>query len=129
MKMRKLYILRITAAVIVLLHFFGIVPLKAQTYFMLRGCVSDSLTGEPLPAANIRVLATSKGTITNTRGNYTLTLDSSAHTIVFSYLAYQPESVMTALKGPAVLNIMLQVWLVRPLSRMVDTVQQFGRGE
>jgi sigma-B regulation protein RsbU (phosphoserine phosphatase) len=28
----------------------------------------------------------------------------------------------------AALNVMLQVWLVRPLSRMADTVQQFGRG-
>jgi len=108
MKTKILYILRITAAVILLLHFFGNVPLKAQTFFTLRGNVNDSLTKEPLPAANIRILGTSKGTITNTNGNYTLTLDSSAHTIVFSYLAYQPESVMTALKGPAVLNIMLK---------------------
>jgi sigma-B regulation protein RsbU (phosphoserine phosphatase) len=28
----------------------------------------------------------------------------------------------------AALNVMLQLWLVRPLGRMVDTVQQFGRG-
>jgi serine phosphatase RsbU (regulator of sigma subunit) len=29
----------------------------------------------------------------------------------------------------AALNVMLQLWLVRPLGRMVDTVQQFGRGD
>ena len=29
----------------------------------------------------------------------------------------------------AALNVMLQLWLVRPLSRMADTVQQFGRGD
>jgi sigma-B regulation protein RsbU (phosphoserine phosphatase) len=29
----------------------------------------------------------------------------------------------------AALNVMLQFWLVRPLGRMVDTVQQFGRGD
>jgi serine phosphatase RsbU (regulator of sigma subunit) len=42
------------------------------------------------------------------------------------------RAAYNALAGVAIataLNLMLQFWLVRPLSRMTDTVQQFGRGD
>jgi serine phosphatase RsbU (regulator of sigma subunit) len=40
-----------------------------------------------------------------------------------------PANTLVGIAIAAALNIMLQFWLVRPLGRMVDTVQQFGRGD
>jgi hypothetical protein len=72
-----------------------------QQTFNASGTVTDSATGEPLAAANIRILGTTKGTITNAYGEYTLTwqrstADISTQTLpalVVSYLAYQAETL------------------------------------
>jgi uncharacterized protein DUF5686/carboxypeptidase-like protein len=62
--------------------------------FGLSGKVSDATTGQPLPAANIRILNSSRGTITNSQGSFVLQLDSGAHTLIFSYLGYQPDTLL-----------------------------------
>ena len=86
----------------------GANTLVAQPMPVLRGTVSDAVTGEPLIAANIRILGTSKGTITNAQGKYTLSVESGQHTLVFSYLAYQPETLRVILTGDTIRNIALQ---------------------
>jgi hypothetical protein len=72
-------------------------PLYAQQTYSITGKVTDALTGEPLAAANIRFLGTSKGTITNTQGVYVLSLQAGSYTIMYSYLAYQPETLTVSL--------------------------------
>ncbi|MBI5476349.1 MAG: carboxypeptidase-like regulatory domain-containing protein [Ignavibacteriales bacterium] len=88
--------------------YFFIQPLFAQNVFSVRGVVSDSSTGEPLAAANIRLLGTSKGTITNLQGNYILSLESGNHTLVFSYLAYQPETLIINFSESVTRHILLK---------------------
>src|SRR5258706_7841416 len=72
----------------------GSAPLAARQQSNLTGRVSDAATGTPLPAANIRILNSSRGTITNSEGNFVLRLDPGAQTLVFSYLAYQPDTLV-----------------------------------
>lgn len=80
----------------------------AQGSFLLQGTVTDAASGEPLAAANIRVLGTSKGTISNARGSYSISLDAGEHTIVFSYLAYQPDTLRISIQESLLRDIQLQ---------------------
>lgn len=66
----------------------------------LPGSVRDAATGEPLAAANIRLLGTSRGTISNADGQFTLTLDLGPHRLIVSMLGYRTDTVaVLALPG------------------------------
>lgn len=65
-------------------------PLFAQT--SIRGIVSDSETGVPLPAANIQIEGTYDGTISNDQGIYELELELPA-TLIISYIGYESGRV------------------------------------
>jgi hypothetical protein len=65
----------------------------SQQTFTIRGTVTDAAAHEPLVAANIRLLGTSKGTISNGLGGYAISVDTGAHVILFSYLGYQAETL------------------------------------
>jgi len=80
----------------------------AQTIFTIHGKVIDDSTNEPLAAANIRVLGTSKGTITNNQGDYVLSLEKGSYVLVYSYLAYVPETVNVKLDESIVHNVLLK---------------------
>jgi hypothetical protein len=68
--------------------------LSAQPLRFLRGTIADSSTGESLVAANVRILGTTRGTITNASGQYVLTLEANApHTITVSYLGYRTDTL------------------------------------
>jgi hypothetical protein len=81
--------------------------LSAQGRYALEGVVLDKSTGEPLAGANVRVLGTTRGTITNAQGMYKLLLDSAMQTLVFSYLAYQPETLRVTPTGTGERDIQL----------------------
>ena len=57
-------------------------------------------------AANVLDLKSDKGTVSNTYGFFSLSLENqdSAH-LVFSYIGYQPNVIKIALKDDVVLNI------------------------
>lgn len=55
----------------------------------------DASTGEPIPAVNVRILGTSKGTVTNADGRYRLPVGPGPETVVFVHLAYEPETLRT----------------------------------
>ena len=59
----------------------------------LTGTVRDASTGETLAAANIRVIGTSRGTITNAAGEYSISLAPGEHRILFTMLGYAPDTV------------------------------------
>src|SRR6202008_4350149 len=82
-------------------------PAVSQQSIVLHGIIIDSITGTPLVAANIRLLGTAKGTITNTQGHYSLTVEPGTYSIMFSYLAYQPETLTTVLQHSMVHDVAL----------------------
>lgn len=63
--------------------------LAAQTYD-IRGTVSDSLTGERIPYANIRIILLNRGAAANTSGFYLLpNIPPGTHTVTTSAIGYR----------------------------------------
>ncbi len=96
MKKKILFIL--TCILLVLL------PIQAQQARKISGKVTDAKTGDDLIGVSILVKGTSKGTITDMNGNYSIEIPNLTDaTLVFSYIGYE-NSEGKALKTN-VLNI------------------------
>ena len=59
----------------------------------LTGKVSDAVTGETLPSVSIVLDGTTKGTITDLDGNYTLDVPKEGGTLTFSFVGYINQKV------------------------------------
>ncbi|MEL7122361.1 MAG: SusC/RagA family TonB-linked outer membrane protein [Bacteroidota bacterium] len=59
----------------------------------ITGTVTDGETGEPLIGANILILGTSNGTVTDFDGNYTLEIPEDATEIEFTYTGYAAKKI------------------------------------
>ncbi len=81
----------------------------AQSISMVSGVVLDTSTGKPLPAATIRVAGPSnKGTITNERGQFQLSLSSGESLLIISYLGYRSDTVDASASNSRALRVELQ---------------------
>ena len=65
---------------------------QAQSGFIVKGVVTDQ-TGFPLPGANVSEKGTTKGTITDLDGNFTLSLSRKGATIVVSFMGYESKEI------------------------------------
>jgi hypothetical protein len=59
---------------------------------VIKGRVTDSKTGEPVPFAAVLLENTTVGTVTDDQGNYSITTDAPAYKIRFSYLGYDTQT-------------------------------------
>ena len=65
-----------------------------QKQGILKGVVTDELTGSTLPFSTIIIAGTNNGTVTNLDGEYTLTnVPTGKSTIVFSFISYKTDSI------------------------------------
>ncbi len=71
----------------------------------ISGKVIDLTNDEPLPGVNILAKGTTIGTITDVEGNYSLSIDPSVETLVFSSIGYVSEEV--AINGRSTIDISL----------------------
>ena len=86
----------------------------AQSLSMISGVVLDASTNKPLPAATIRVAGPSnKGTITNERGQFQLSLSSGESRLIVSYLGYRSDTVSASGLNNHDLRIALQPEAIR----------------
>ncbi|WP_339925597.1 TonB-dependent receptor [uncultured Cyclobacterium sp.] len=69
----------------------------------ITGSIVDE-NGEPLPGATIAVQGTTKGTVTDLDGNFSITVPESS-TLVVSFIGYQPQTIK--ISNQTVLNIKL----------------------
>ncbi|WKN44125.1 SusC/RagA family TonB-linked outer membrane protein [Tunicatimonas pelagia] len=74
----------------------------AQT---ISGRVIDNESGEGLPGVNVLVKETTTGTVSDIDGNYKLTIDDDATTLVFSSIGYTTQEV--DIQGRSVINLEL----------------------
>jgi hypothetical protein len=81
--------------------------LAAQDKVTLSGTLRDASTGEPLIGANVGILGTASGVITNTNGFYSLTTVPGSYRIQFSYLGYQSQINELSLTSDVKLNLEL----------------------
>lgn len=78
----------------------------AQAQFSIKGRVLDAKTNEPMPAVTVGEKGTSKGTITDVDGRYTLNVSSDKAVLVVSFVGYASQQV--AVNGRHEVNFMLQ---------------------
>lgn len=71
---------------------------------MITGRVTDRMTGEPLPGANVRVAGTTIGAATDPSGRYVITsVPAGPQTLIATYLGYeQQEQAVEVVAGGSV---------------------------
>ena len=78
-----------------------------QEKFTLSGTVSDSLSGEAMINATIRVKGQNIGAISNEYGFYSITLAKGSYTIVYSSMDYSPKEFVVDLTKNNQRNVQL----------------------
>lgn len=81
--------------------------LFSQVSYTLNGYVNDAETGEVLIGATVYVNELNSGTITNSYGFYSLTLEEGEYNIDFRYIGYESSSTNISLNSNQKLNIEL----------------------
>jgi TonB-linked SusC/RagA family outer membrane protein len=98
--MKKLFLL------IVLFVFVGSYTLMAQTT-VITGTVTSAIEGEgPIPGVTVVVKGTTIGAITDVNGKYSITVPTSATTLIFSYVGM--KSVEVPISGRTVIDGVLE---------------------
>jgi hypothetical protein len=80
----------------------------AQNEFTISGSLRDSISGEELVGASVFDLNTRSGTTTNIYGFYSLTLPAGKHSLVYSYLGFNADTVHFDLKRNITRTLALQ---------------------
>ncbi|MBN1132698.1 MAG: TonB-dependent receptor [Bacteroidales bacterium] len=83
--------------------------LQAAGKVTVSGYVTDAGTGEELIGANVVLLETGTGTITNHDGYYVLTLDPGFYTVIYSFIGYQSVTKPIRLGEDMVINVDLEL--------------------
>ena len=88
--------------------FFLPLTILSQERYTLNGYISDKESGESLIGATIYVNEINAGTVTNSYGFYSLTLDKGNYTIDFRYVGYNSISSVVELTSNQKLDIDLE---------------------
>lgn len=88
-----------------LFYLLVLFPLLTAAQVTITGTVTDE-TNFPLPGASILVKGTTNGTVTNIDGEFSLELNNTPSTVVFSYLGFNPKEVVVSKQ--TTLNIVLE---------------------
>jgi TonB-linked SusC/RagA family outer membrane protein len=59
----------------------------------ITGVVTGAEDGQPIPGVNVVVVGTSRGTVTNLDGGWTLELQSGENSISFSFIGYKTQTI------------------------------------
>lgn len=81
---------------------------NASAKLTVSGYVRDAGTGEELIGANVAILESGAGTITNIYGYYSLSVDPGFYTLVYSYVGYQTITKPIKLGEEMLINIELE---------------------
>ena len=93
-----------------------------QTRFTLNGYIKDSLSGEVVSGASIKINGKSRGILSNQFGFYSLTLEPGTYVLSFSHVSYQVQSISVSLTGNQTQNIDLV-----PRSAAIQEVVVFSK--
>ncbi len=105
-----------------ILFMFGFVGAISAQNKTLTGKIIDAVSNEALIGATVQVgNSTSKGTITDIDGNFTLTLNSNENELTVSYIGYEKKTV--EVKGKTFVSLSL-----KPLTKLIDELVVIGYG-
>ncbi len=65
--------------------------MQAFAQRQISGAVTDAASGDVLIGATIQVKGTTKGTVTDMSGNYSISVESSNDVLIFSYVGYDSQ--------------------------------------
>lgn len=91
--MYKLPIIKKLLTYLLTYALIGSFSITAYGQQVVKGTVKASDTGETLPGVNITIKGTTRGTVTNTNGNYELEVSPGDKVLVFSFLGYVDQEV------------------------------------
>jgi hypothetical protein len=97
------------------LDYYTAPPVYNRTANSVTGKVFDPL-GEPLPGATIQVQGSTIGTVSDTQGNYSLTLPNNAVYLTYSFIGYQTKTLPVT---GSVMNVVLEENAMAPEEVMV----------
>ena len=69
----------------------SLVSITARAQFTIGGTVSDAQTGQPLVGANVVLVNTTQGTVTDTTGHYALSIKTDTARLQVSYIGYRTQ--------------------------------------
>ncbi|MDQ3050135.1 MAG: DUF5686 and carboxypeptidase regulatory-like domain-containing protein [Bacteroidota bacterium] len=75
----------------------------------VTGRVTDALTNEPIPFANVAFKGTSTGTVTDINGNYILETENATDSLSASYVGYIPVTLKISKGKVQTANFLLKV--------------------
>ncbi|MGD9898991.1 MAG: DUF5686 family protein [Calditrichaceae bacterium] len=91
---------------ILLFLFCFCLPSFAQV--IISGSVSDAETGQLLPAANLQIEGTYRGTITNEDGKFRLETSPPPVTLIITYIGYETKKILIHSESDRQLHITLR---------------------
>jgi hypothetical protein len=80
----------------------------SQDFLTVTGKVTDAETNQILPAASVRIVGTTRGTITTADGTYRLPVEFGEYKVMFSYIGYAPDTLGIAITRNLVLDAKLK---------------------
>lgn len=92
---------------ILILLLIQLPALEALGKFVINGYARDAASGEELIGANVAILESGSGTITNAYGYYSLSLNPGFYTLVCSYVGYETQRIPIQLGEDMELNFEL----------------------
>lgn len=96
-----------TTAILSLLLVSLACGLPAQVKHTVSGYVRDMETGEDLIGARVWVPALQVGTVSNSYGFFSLTMEEGQHQLVSDYIGYVPDTLQLDLSGDRTINLEL----------------------
>ncbi|PAU94949.1 hypothetical protein CK503_05635 [Aliifodinibius salipaludis] len=100
----------VTRTFVPVLFFLLFICSSLQAQKTISGTVTDAQTQETLPSANILIKDTYHGTITNSNGNFSLTIPDSLlpATLLIRYIGYETQQLTITKSSSAKQNISLK---------------------
>ncbi len=102
---------------------FTIGQLLAQDQ-LITGKVTDATEGSSIPGVSVTVKGTTRGSITDAQGAYSISVPTGGQTLVFSFVGYRTTEIQVA--GQSTINVSLQSD-TRQLNEVVVTAQGISR--
>lgn len=86
----------------------GILQAQTTSWFEVRGRIIDRETKEAIPTANVRIMGTMKGVVSNAEGEYALLINKVGTVLEFSFPGYEKELRKVTEGGSQVLDVALK---------------------
>lgn len=100
--------MKIKKMLIILLQLTSVTLLEAQ--FTMKGTITDQLTGEPLPGANVLLENTFLSTASDHSGRYIIkNLKPGSYVARFSYIGYETISMGLTIRKDTVADIQMKI--------------------